>query len=113
MRHILFILQAAQQKPNRLHYRQVTVEVLLKHLLELHLSLLDISKLGANFLCLFTAQHIPDKLDDFIDTINSKLQPMFMQIRKGMSEDSGHQYYALVSGKFIMVFQMLLQYLTS
>ncbi|XP_078022107.1 non-structural maintenance of chromosomes element 1 homolog isoform X2 [Epinephelus lanceolatus] len=42
-------------------------------------------------------QHIPDKLDDFIDTINSKLQPMFMQIRKGMSEDSGHQYYALVN----------------
>ncbi|XP_072240634.1 non-structural maintenance of chromosomes element 1 homolog [Leuresthes tenuis] len=43
------------------------------------------------------ANYVPDKLDDFIDTINSKLQPMFMQIRKGMSEDNGQQYYALVN----------------
>ncbi|XP_071359470.1 non-structural maintenance of chromosomes element 1 homolog isoform X3 [Trachinotus anak] len=42
-------------------------------------------------------QYAPDKLDEFIETINSKLQPMFMQIRKGMSEDSGQQYYALVN----------------
>ncbi|KAM3623987.1 uncharacterized protein V6R79_017775 [Siganus canaliculatus] len=50
------------------------------------------------FLCfLFAAQYIPDKLDDFINTINSHLQPMFMQIRKGMSEDTGRQYYALVN----------------
>ncbi|CAK6953276.1 non-structural maintenance of chromosomes element 1 homolog [Scomber scombrus] len=41
-------------------------------------------------------QHVPDKMDEFIDTINSKLQPIFMQIRKGMSEDSGEQHYALV-----------------
>lgn len=43
------------------------------------------------------AQQSNDKLDDFIATINSALQPMFMQIRKGMSEDSGQQYLALVS----------------
>ncbi|KAM6939529.1 non-structural maintenance of chromosomes element 1 homolog [Xenentodon cancila] len=43
------------------------------------------------------AHFAPDKLDDFIDLINSKLQPMFMQIRKGMSEDNGHQYYVLVN----------------
>lgn len=43
------------------------------------------------------AQHVPHKLDDFIKTINSKLQPLFMEIRKGMSEDSGEQCYALVS----------------
>ncbi|XP_072318589.1 non-structural maintenance of chromosomes element 1 homolog [Eucyclogobius newberryi] len=43
------------------------------------------------------AQCVPDKLDEFIDTINSKLQTMFMQIRKGMSEDNGHQFYALVN----------------
>lgn len=50
------------------------------------------------FLCFFSAaQYAPDKLEDFIDTINSRLQPMFMQIRKGMSEDNGLQYYALVS----------------
>uniref|UniRef100_A0AAV2LMK7 Non-structural maintenance of chromosomes element 1 homolog n=1 Tax=Knipowitschia caucasica TaxID=637954 RepID=A0AAV2LMK7_KNICA len=40
---------------------------------------------------------VPDKLDDFIDTINAKLQLMFMQIRKGMSEVNGRQYYALVN----------------
>uniref|UniRef100_A0AAX7TS20 Non-structural maintenance of chromosomes element 1 homolog n=1 Tax=Astatotilapia calliptera TaxID=8154 RepID=A0AAX7TS20_ASTCA len=42
-------------------------------------------------------QYAPDKLEDFIDTINSRLQPMFMQIRKGMSENNGLQYYALVN----------------
>ncbi|AWP05951.1 Non-structural maintenance of chromosomes element 1 -like isoform 6 [Scophthalmus maximus] len=41
-------------------------------------------------------QYARDKLDDFIAAINSKLQPMFMQIRKGMSEDNGQQYYALM-----------------
>lgn len=45
----------------------------------------------------FAAQPTNDKLDDFIATINSALQPMFMQIRKGMSEDNGQQYFALVS----------------
>lgn len=40
----------------------------------------------------------PDRLDEFIDVISSHLQPMFMQIRKGMSEEDGLQYYALVSG---------------
>ncbi|XP_068178217.1 non-structural maintenance of chromosomes element 1 homolog isoform X1 [Antennarius striatus] len=39
----------------------------------------------------------PDKFNDFIDTINSKLQPLFIQIRKGTSEDDGRQYYALVN----------------
>ncbi|XP_069544276.1 non-structural maintenance of chromosomes element 1 homolog isoform X1 [Brachyistius frenatus] len=42
-------------------------------------------------------QCAPDRLDHFIDTINSKLQPMFMQIRKGISENNGDQYYALVN----------------
>ncbi|XP_061889590.1 non-structural maintenance of chromosomes element 1 homolog isoform X1 [Entelurus aequoreus] len=37
------------------------------------------------------------QLDDYIDTINSHLQPMFMQIRKGMCEESGVQHYALVN----------------
>ncbi|CAK6953277.1 non-structural maintenance of chromosomes element 1 homolog [Scomber scombrus] len=45
-------------------------------------------------------QHVPDKMDEFIDTINSKLQPIFMQIRKGMSEDSGEQHYALKRGEY-------------
>uniref|UniRef100_A0A8B9PJF3 Non-structural maintenance of chromosomes element 1 homolog n=1 Tax=Apteryx owenii TaxID=8824 RepID=A0A8B9PJF3_APTOW len=38
-----------------------------------------------------------DKLDDFINTINIHLQPLFMQIRKGMSEDDGRVRYALVN----------------
>lgn len=42
-------------------------------------------------------QHTTDQLDDFIETINSKLQPLFMQIRKGISEDTGQQFYALVN----------------
>ncbi|XP_038007293.1 non-structural maintenance of chromosomes element 1 homolog isoform X4 [Motacilla alba alba] len=38
-----------------------------------------------------------DKLDDFIGTINSHLQPLFMQIRKGISEDDGRAHYAVVN----------------
>ncbi|NXI65937.1 NSE1 protein, partial [Anseranas semipalmata] len=38
-----------------------------------------------------------DKLDDFITTINIQLQPLFMQIRKGMSEGDGRAHYALVN----------------
>ncbi|XP_065267859.1 non-structural maintenance of chromosomes element 1 homolog isoform X3 [Emys orbicularis] len=37
-----------------------------------------------------------DKLDDFINVVNIHLQPFFMQIRKGMSEDDGRTYYALM-----------------
>ncbi|KAL0992840.1 hypothetical protein UPYG_G00099240 [Umbra pygmaea] len=40
---------------------------------------------------------INDHLDEFIEVINAQLQPMFMQIRKGMSEEDGLQYYALVN----------------
>ncbi|XP_029433367.1 non-structural maintenance of chromosomes element 1 homolog isoform X2 [Rhinatrema bivittatum] len=38
-----------------------------------------------------------DKLDDFVSVINVQLQSLFMQIRKGMAEDDGRQYYALVN----------------
>ncbi|XP_037111622.1 non-structural maintenance of chromosomes element 1 homolog isoform X1 [Syngnathus acus] len=41
--------------------------------------------------------YAPDQLDNYIDTINSNLEPMFMQIRKGMCEESGVQHYALVN----------------
>ncbi|XP_056134609.1 non-structural maintenance of chromosomes element 1 homolog isoform X2 [Lampris incognitus] len=43
------------------------------------------------------AQYAHDRLDEFIGVINSRLQPMFMQIRKGISEDNGFEYYALVN----------------
>uniref|UniRef100_UPI0037E84A4B non-structural maintenance of chromosomes element 1 homolog n=1 Tax=Semicossyphus pulcher TaxID=241346 RepID=UPI0037E84A4B len=55
-------------------------------------------------------QHAPDQLDDFIETINSKLQPMFMQIRKGTSEDTGHHYYALVNSAMTDVTRMSSDY---
>ncbi|XP_023672312.1 non-structural maintenance of chromosomes element 1 homolog [Paramormyrops kingsleyae] len=38
-----------------------------------------------------------DGLDEFIDLINSHLEPLFMQIRKSVSEEDGLQYYALVN----------------
>ncbi|KFP72730.1 Non-structural maintenance of chromosomes element 1, partial [Apaloderma vittatum] len=38
-----------------------------------------------------------DKLDNFISTVNSHLQPLFMQIRKGISEGDGRAHYALVN----------------
>ncbi|XP_054247163.1 non-structural maintenance of chromosomes element 1 homolog [Indicator indicator] len=38
-----------------------------------------------------------DKLDDFISTINRHLQPLFMQVRKGLSESDGRAHYALVN----------------
>ncbi|XP_064529616.1 non-structural maintenance of chromosomes element 1 homolog isoform X2 [Pseudopipra pipra] len=38
-----------------------------------------------------------DKLDDFISTINRHLQPLFMQVRKGMSEEDGRAHYAVVN----------------
>lgn len=43
------------------------------------------------------AQYSPERLDEFIGVINSQLQQMFMNIRKGMSEEDGVQYYALVN----------------
>ncbi|XP_064170817.1 non-structural maintenance of chromosomes element 1 homolog isoform X1 [Anguilla rostrata] len=53
----------------------------------------------ANALCLHFCrdQSVPAQLDEFIGVINAELQPMFMHIRKGMCEDDGHQYYALVN----------------
>ncbi|OXB68852.1 hypothetical protein ASZ78_002267 [Callipepla squamata] len=41
--------------------------------------------------------YAPDKLDHFVTTINNQLQPLFMQIRKGMSEVDGRTHYALVN----------------
>ncbi|XP_054645724.1 non-structural maintenance of chromosomes element 1 homolog [Dunckerocampus dactyliophorus] len=55
-------------------------------------------------------RYAPDQLDDFIDTINSNLQPLFMQIRKGMCEDSGVQNYALVNMTETAVTRMTTDY---
>uniref|UniRef100_A0A8C1WGP0 Non-structural maintenance of chromosomes element 1 homolog n=1 Tax=Cyprinus carpio TaxID=7962 RepID=A0A8C1WGP0_CYPCA len=37
-----------------------------------------------------------DRLDDFINVINTQLQPFFMHIRKGMSKEDGLEYYSLM-----------------
>ncbi|XP_043835596.1 non-structural maintenance of chromosomes element 1 homolog isoform X2 [Dromiciops gliroides] len=37
-----------------------------------------------------------DKLDDFVGIINTYLRPLFMEIRKGRSEDDGKIFYALM-----------------
>lgn len=50
-----------------------------------------------DFLCRWSVAHFsPDRLEEFIDVINASLQPMFMHIRKGTSEEDGAQHYALV-----------------
>ncbi|KAG8433023.1 hypothetical protein GDO86_017334 [Hymenochirus boettgeri] len=41
--------------------------------------------------------YMHDKLDDFVAVINKHLQPLFMQIQKGMDEEDGKTYYALVN----------------
>ncbi|NXO28578.1 NSE1 protein, partial [Cisticola juncidis] len=51
-----------------------------------------------------------DKLDDFISTINSNLQSLFMQIRKGISEDDGKVHYALVNLAETEITQMASDY---
>lgn len=56
--------------------------------------MLFFSSLCVSFL--FSAYYAQDKLDDFVSTINNQLQPLFMQIRKGMSEVDGRTHYALV-----------------
>lgn len=43
-----------------------------------------------------------DRLDDFIAALNGQLQPLFMEIRKGMAEANGTTCYVLVSGAGIM-----------
>uniref|UniRef100_A0A8C2KAS3 Non-structural maintenance of chromosomes element 1 homolog n=1 Tax=Cyprinus carpio TaxID=7962 RepID=A0A8C2KAS3_CYPCA len=50
-------------------------------------------------LCIYIAflAHYTDRLDDFINVINTQLQPFFMHIRKGMSEEDGLEYYSLVN----------------
>uniref|UniRef100_A0A9J8C0F9 Non-structural maintenance of chromosomes element 1 homolog n=1 Tax=Cyprinus carpio carpio TaxID=630221 RepID=A0A9J8C0F9_CYPCA len=47
--------------------------------------------------CETHAAHYTDRLDDFINVINTQLQPFFMHIRKGMSEEDGLEDYSLVN----------------
>lgn len=55
------------------------------------------------------AHFSPDRLEEFIDVINANLQPMFMQIRKGTSEEDGTQHYALVVVIPLNVYMLMLR----
>lgn len=39
----------------------------------------------------------PDKFTEFIATINNQLESLFMELRRGRSEDTGDVYYSLVN----------------
>lgn len=48
------------------------------------------------YISCFPVHYMHDKLDDFVAIINTNLQPVFMQIRKGTDENDGKKYYSLV-----------------
>ncbi|KAE8579575.1 hypothetical protein XENTR_v10024094 [Xenopus tropicalis] len=41
--------------------------------------------------------YMHDNLDDFVGVLNKHLQPLFMKIEKGVGEEDGLTYYALVN----------------
>ncbi|NP_001083134.1 non-structural maintenance of chromosomes element 1 homolog [Xenopus laevis] len=46
---------------------------------------------------LHKVHYMHDKLDDFVGVLNRHLQPLFMTIEKGVGEEDGLTYYALVN----------------
>uniref|UniRef100_A0A670KIM6 Non-structural maintenance of chromosomes element 1 homolog n=1 Tax=Podarcis muralis TaxID=64176 RepID=A0A670KIM6_PODMU len=57
----------------------------------------EAAKLHQLYCQLHKVHYVPDKLDDFINTLNGQLQPLSLEIRKGVSEENGRTYYALVN----------------
>ena len=57
-------------------------------------------KLGTGFekrCCFpFLENFNPDNFQSCVNTVNDGLRPLFLEIRKGVSEDDGKQYYGLV-----------------
>ena len=49
------------------------------------------------FVFIFSEDANPDKFTEFITTINNQLESLFMELRRGRSEDTGDVYYSLVS----------------
>ena len=47
--------------------------------------------------CVPAEHYVADKLEEFIQVVNSKLEALNMQIRTRASEDDGMTCYALVS----------------
>lgn len=46
--------------------------------------------------CLLPGNATVDKLEDFINNINSVLESLYIEIKKGITEDDGRPIYALV-----------------
>lgn len=46
----------------------------------------------------FQGNDDPENFDRFVNVTNKALRPLFLEIRKGVSEDDGKQYYGLVNG---------------
>ena len=44
----------------------------------------------------FTGNSDPENFQRCVNTINNSLQPLFLEIRQGVSEDDGKKYYGLV-----------------
>ncbi|KAG7271493.1 hypothetical protein CRUP_005114 [Coryphaenoides rupestris] len=57
----------------------------------------EAKKLHCHCCSVHKEHYAADRLEEFIGVINSRLEPMFMRIRVGASEDDGTQYYALVN----------------
>lgn len=49
--------------------------------------------------CFFPANAPVEKLEDFIHNINSVLESLYIEIKKGVTEDDGRPIYALVSAR--------------
>lgn len=49
--------------------------------------------------CLFPGNATVDKLEDFINNINSVLESLYIEIKRGVTEDDGRPIYALVSAQ--------------
>ncbi|XP_053132473.1 non-structural maintenance of chromosomes element 1 homolog isoform X2 [Hemicordylus capensis] len=41
--------------------------------------------------------YMHDRLDDFIQVVNAQLRPLSMEVRKGLAEEDGRTYHALVN----------------
>lgn len=46
---------------------------------------------------MFSGNAPVEKLEDFINNINSVLESLYIEIKKGVTEDDGRPIYALVS----------------
>ncbi|XP_053132474.1 non-structural maintenance of chromosomes element 1 homolog isoform X3 [Hemicordylus capensis] len=46
---------------------------------------------------LHRVHYMHDRLDDFIQVVNAQLRPLSMEVRKGLAEEDGRTYHALVN----------------